>query len=285
MIRFFTFQQFHAKAQVGSTTIRVHNLLKYWPEAGLYKYGEKPDVLILQKVYVGKDYKVPATFPATKILDICDADWLGSSVPIKETLDAMDGVVVPTEPLKEFLTQLTDKPIKVIKDRFDLSEFPPKKIHKGRAKTVVWFGYRHNAESLRLAVQSFERRGLKLRVVADQDPIASRWAAKPDEYARSYKFVKYLTDTAYNEIQKADICVLPVMTRPQDRFKSENKTVIANLLGLPVVTTAEELDKFMDADTRNRHIDTIYDKLKQEYDCRLSVEEYKGLIDEVKTNS
>lgn len=272
---------FHAKAQVGSTKIRVHNLLKYWPEASTYKFGEKPDVLIFQKIYANKDYKVPITFPAIKILDICDPDWLGG-VPIKETLDAMDAVVCPTEPIKEYLSQLTDKPIRVIKDRFDLDEFPAKKIHRGPVKTVVWFGYQHNAVSLKLAVRAFESRGIGLKVVSDHDPFASRWASKPEQYESKYSFVKYTPDTAYREIQQADICVLPKMVRPVDRFKSENKTVIANLLGLPVVTNAGELDALMDSEARNRHIDTMYDKLKQDYDCRLSVKEYKELIDEVK---
>lgn len=275
----FTFEQFHAKSNTGSTKIRVHNLLKHWPEAGLYKFGQNPDVIIFQKVYANKDYKFPITFPGIKILDICDPDWM-DGVPIKETIDAMDAVVVPTEPLAEFLRQLTDKPVRVIKDRFDLSDFPPKKVHKGRAKTVVWFGYSHNAQALKLAVQSFERRGLKLKIVADSDPIASRWAFKPNEYAEKYEFVKF-DENAYKEIQKADICVLPKMNRPQDRFKSENKTVIAQLLGLPVAVDADELDKLMDASSRNLAVNTVYDKLKQDYDCRLSVKEYKELIDEI----
>ena len=81
-VSFFTFEAFHAKSNVGSTKIRVHNLIKYWEEAELYKYGEKPDVMIFQKVYVNKDYKLPVTFPAVKILDICDPDWF-EGVPIR----------------------------------------------------------------------------------------------------------------------------------------------------------------------------------------------------------
>lgn len=281
MIRFFTFEQFHAKTNVGSTKIRVHNLLKNWNEAGLYKYGEKPDVLIFQKVYVNKDYTFPKSYPGIKILDVCDPDWL-DGVPIKETVDAMDAVVVPTEPLAEFIRQMTDKPVRVIKDRFDLNEFPTRKIHRGRAKEVVWFGYKHNSNCLRLAVQSFESRGLKLRVVSDQDPFADKWAKDPKAYSKDYIFKKYRPDMAYKEIQKSDICVLPKMTRPQDRFKSENKTVIAQLLGLPVATTAEELDELVTPESRNSYIDTIYDKLKQDYDVNLSVKQYKELIDEIK---
>lgn len=284
MVRFFTFEAFHAKSNVGSTKIRVHNLIKYWEDAKLYKYGEKPDVLIFQKVYIGKDYKVPATFPAVKILDICDPDWL-EGVPIKETVDAMNAITCPTEPLAEFIRQLTDKPVRVIKDRFDLTEFPSRKIHRGQAKTVVWFGYHHNASALKLAVQSIERRGLRLKVIADQDPFASRWASKPSEFENNYKFVKYRPDTAYLEIQKADVCVLPKMNRPQDKFKSENKTIIAQLLGLPVATTADELDEFMTAEQRNKAVDTVYDTIRKEYDVKLSIKQYKDLIDEIKSNS
>lgn len=280
-IRFLTFEQVHNKRNAGSTKIRVHNLIKNWQEADLYQYGEKPDVLVFQKVYITKDYDFPKTLDSIKILDVCDPDWLEGSM-VKQTVDAMDAVVVPTKPLQEFIQQLTDKPVVVIKDRFDLTEFPQKKIHRGRAKEVVWFGYSHNATCLRLAVQSIERRGLKLKVVAEQDPFADRWARDPDKYHELYSFVKYTHETAYEEIQKADICVLPKENRPQDRFKSENKTVIAKLLGLPVATTAEEIDNLMDA--KNRTInDKDYAKLQNEYDCKLSVKEYKELIDEIKT--
>lgn len=280
VVKAFTMEMFHAKQNVGSTKIRVHNLIKYWPDFSLYRYGDLPDVMIFQKVYVGKDYKFPKTLPCIKILDIADPDWL-EGVPIKETVDAMNAITCPTEPLAEFIRQLTDKPVRVIKDRFDLTEFPSCKIHRGQAKTVVWFGYHHNASALKLAVQSIERRGLKLKVIADQDPFASRWASKPSEFENNYEFVKYRPDTAYLEIQKADVCVLPKMNRPQDRFKSENKTVIAQLLGLPVATTADELDEFMTAEQRNKAVDTVYDIVRKEYDVNKSIKEYKDLIDEI----
>lgn len=282
MVRFLTFEQFHNKKNVGSTKIRVHNLIKNWSDAELYRYGEMADVLIFQKVYAGRDYKFPVTYPGIKILDICDPDWL-EGAPIKETVDAMDAVVCPTEPLAEFIRQITDKPVRVIKDRFDISEFPPKKVHKGDAKTIVWFGYHHNAGALKLAVQSIERRGLNLKIVSNQDPFAWKWASDPEAFQKKYIYVSYKED-AYKEIQKADICVLPVLKRPQDRFKSENKTVIAQLLGLPVVKDADELDSMMEAKARNGHIATIHDKLKQDYDCRLSVKEYKELIEDIRND-
>jgi len=62
-VRYFPFTKFHGKGQTGSTTIRVDNLIKYWKEADIYKYGEKPDVLIWQKVYWLPDWEFQKHYP------------------------------------------------------------------------------------------------------------------------------------------------------------------------------------------------------------------------------
>lgn len=281
MIRFFTFEQFHNRNGVGSTKIRVHSLLKYWKEAELYKYGENPDVIIFQKVYCTFDYKFPANFKGKKILDVCDPDWLDTpDYYIKETIDAMDAVVVPSENLQKLLQSMTKTPVLIIKDRFDLTDFPPPKKHSGDIRTVVWFGYSHNAELLKSAIPAIEKRGLRLIVVSNKDPFPTKWGLNENKYT-FYKWDK----NAYKNIQQADVCVLPQGYRPKDRFKSENKTVIAQLLGLPIASTADELDQLMNAEQRNKAVDTVYDIVRKEYDCQLSVKEYKDLIDEIKSNS
>lgn len=284
--KFFTFAQFHNKRPApGSVKIRVENLLKHWPEASMYQYGDDMDVMIFQKVYVTYDYKFINHLNRIKILDVCDPDWTSSpDIYIKETLDNMDAVVVPTESLQKLLQQMTDKPVRVIKDRFDLSDFPAKKRHTGELKTLTWFGYSHNAELLRHAIPSLEDRGINLVVISNEDPAAYRWANKPEEYSKRYTYIKYDQETAYKNIQIGDAVIFPKGYRPEDKYKSENKTVIAGLCGLPVVQSTEDLDKYQTAKSRTRHIDTIYAKLKQDYDCRLSVKEYKDLIDEIKAN-
>lgn len=281
MIRFFTFENYHGKRDVGSTRLRAHNLIKYWSEAELYKYGEHPDVLIFQKVYVTFDYKFPINYPEIKILDICDADWKDSpDIFVKETLDAMDAVVTPTESLRDYLQQMTDTPCRVIKDRFDISEFPSPKKHTGRAKKAVWFGYSHNVDTLKYAVPSLERLGLDLIIISDHDPMAYKWA-RGSEYEKKYKYIKY-EHPPYKELQKADICILPEGKRPFDYFKSENKTIIAELCGVPVVKDIESLEKMRDGEARQEHIDKVYGNIKEEYNCVKSIEEYKRLIDEIK---
>lgn len=278
-IRFFTMEKYNGKTGVGSTRLRAHNLIKYWDEAELYRFGENPDVMIYQKVYTTFDYKFQQHFKGIQILDICDPDWKDTpDIFIKETMDLMDAVVVPTKALKEYLQQMTDTPVHLIRDRFDLEELPPKKIHTGRAKQVVWFGYAHNTGALKHAVQSIEARGLGLTIVSNEDPTAYRWSNEPKEYEAKYKYVKYIHPEALEEIQKADICVLPINTRPMDKFKSENKTIQAILLGMPVATNAEELDALVEADARNKAIDKVYGKIREQYDCRKSVEEYQNLI-------
>lgn len=251
----------------------------------MYRYGDQADVMIYQKVYTTFDYKFQQHFKGIQILDVCDPDWKDSpDIFIKETLDAMDAVVVPTQTMQEFLEQLTDTPIVIIKDRFDLAEFPAPKVHKGELKTVVWFGYAHNAESLKYALPSIERRDLELLIIANEDPSAYRWANDSRNYDKKYKYVKFNHPDAYKEIQKADVCIMPANVRPLDIFKSENKTVQSWLLGLPVATTADELDTYITAESRNQAVKDVYGKMRAEYDCKNSIRDYKELIKQISEN-
>jgi len=276
MVKFLTFEQFHNKKGIGSTNIRVHQLLKYWPEASIYRYGENADCMIFQKVYCGLDYKFPAHFEGKKILDICDPDWMQGRVFVKETVDAVDAVTCPTEVMQRFIQQMTNKPVVVIKDRFDIELVPEPKPHDKEAKTVVWFGYRHNAELLKPAMHVIDELGLNLIIIADDDPILYQYSTR--DRHDFYEFVKYNEDTFYENMQKADYALLPQGFRPQDVFKSENKTIKAKLAGLPVARTADDMRKFADPKERQLAIDTDYANIKQEYDVRKSVKEMKELI-------
>jgi hypothetical protein len=286
MIRFFTFSQFHNKVPpVGSTHIRAIQLFKYWPEAALYMYGENPEVLIFQKVYMAEDYQFPAHFEGIKILDMCDPDWLDGMSGIKRTIDEMDAVTVSSEGLKTFIEQMTDKPVVHIKDRFDLSPVPKPKRHMEPAKTVVWFGYRHNAETLRYAMPLLHELGLKLVVISDDDPMAWQWIpGEPgDEYRNtSYKYIKYSEKNIYYDLQRADFAILPFGARPIDPFKSNNKTVKAILAGLPVAHDADQVRSFINPGVRRDYMQKHYSQTIEEYDVKKSVEQYKALIAQLK---
>jgi len=277
-VRYLTYSMFHNKDPVvGSTFIRVNQLLKYWPEAELYRYGENPDVLVFQKVYMSNDYKFPAHFENIKILDICDPDWL-EGLDVAETARAMDAITCPTEPLAAFMRQLTDAPVYVIPDRWDIGAMTKPREHHSKAKTVVWFGYSHNADILKPALRTINELGLKLIVIANDDPILHRFDVRPKE--EYYKFVKYSQETIDAELRNADIAVLPGDFRPQGRFKSNNKTTKAILNGLPVAADGEALRALIEPEARQAYMREHYDKIKEEYDVRRSVEQMQEIIAE-----
>lgn len=278
-IRFFTYSMYHNKEPVvGSTYIRVNQLLKYWPEADLYRYGENPDALIFQKVYCSYDYKFPKHFEGIKILDICDPDWL-DGMAVAETARGMDAITVPTEGLAKFMRQLTDAPVYVVPDRWDLETFPSPRKHIGEAKTVVWFGYSHNADTLRPAINTINRLGLNLIVISNDDPLIHRYGER--DYKEYYRFRKFDQSLLHYQLQEADFAILPGDYRPQGRFKSNNKTTRAILCGLPVATNLEEVELYMNANERTKYMDEHYDITKNEYDVRKSVEQMKAIIEEL----
>lgn len=274
-VRYLDFGRYHGKQDVqGSTNIRMKQLESFWDELRPYKYGEKPDVMIFQKVYCTEDYKFPAHLDAIKILDICDPDWLDGTA-IVETCNAMDIVTCPTEALATFLRQFHNN-VHVIPDRFDTSKLPPKKRHDKPAKEVAWFGYAHNAINLKPAMKVLDEYNLKLRLITNEDPYVHQWSDRNrDDY---YTFVRYDEETFYQELRKADFALLPEGFRPQDTFKSNNKTVKAILAGLPVAKTKADVESFLDPTRRRLWLEDRYDLIKTEYDVRESVQQYKDII-------
>lgn len=279
-VRHLNFSMYHNKRPpTGSTYLRMLQLEKYWDNFKQYLYGENPDVLIFQKVYCTADYKFPAQFENISILDICDPDWLNGNA-VKETVDGVDAVTTSTERMAEFMRQLTSKPVVVIPDRFDIDTIPEPKTHTGQAKSAVWFGYHHNADAIRFGINSLAKHGIKLTVISNEDPSAWRWT--DESYKEMYTYKKYKEDTIYEELQKHDFAFLPKNARPEDEFKSNNRTIKAQLAGLPVVFDKETLERFIDGKERQQWVDTNHDIIKSEYDCRLSVKQYKELIEAIK---
>lgn len=274
-VRFFTYSTFHGKQEpTGSDNIRCQQLIKYWDDAELYKYGEFPDVLIFNKVFISQDYKFPLHFENKKILDICDPMWLEGN-NIVETCHAMDAVTVPTEALAEFIRQFHSNVV-VVPDRFDLEPVPAPKSHNSKATRVVWFGYSHNSETLKPAMRVIEELGLHLTIISNEDPL-DRW----HKDRSMYSYTRYDENTIYQELQKADFAILPDGNRPEDVYKSNNKTIKANLAGLPVAKTIEDVHLYMDGDARQEWVDTNYKTIYKEYDVRKSVQEMKDIIDAI----
>lgn len=276
-VRVLPFHKFHGKEQTGSYRLRFGNLMKYWPDLADYKYGEHADVMIYQKVYWLADWRLMEHRAGLQILDISDPDWL-DWMNVKATVDAVHAITCPTETLATFIRQLTDKPIIVIPDRHDISKAPRLKRHTGTAKNLVWFGYSHNSQALNQCMPFLERSNYHLTVISNQDPSRGFLAADPAKIHDKYTFVQYDDAKKFEELARADIFLNPAGTRAVDRFKSNNRTTTAWLAGLPVATTADEIEAFASAESRNKEAKKNYDLARKDYDSKLSVNQYKQLI-------
>lgn len=269
-VGFHTFEQFHGKQDVGSTYLRVHQLVRHWPEASLAEAGRGYDVTIYQKAYW---FQHAELCRGTKLLDLCDPDWLEWGTPLVRTLRECHGCSCATYPIADFIRRLVPPsfPVAVIPDRLDFDDFPSRRIHDGPLREVGWFGYSQNFGMLASAVPALAKRGLSLRVISDR-PFMTNEKAVP------VMNIKWTRKGYQHELLKCDAILNPKSEVGKYRYKSENKTLISWALGLPVIGTLDDLDRFQDPDERRREQDVRLAELREKWDIRQSVPEYQALI-------
>ncbi len=282
-----TFEQFMGKQNIGSTRIRVKWPLEHWPEAEEFVMGRKYETVIYQKAYWLEgmeelDKYVPNQH--IKILDICDADWLHWGYRIKQVIDQCDAVTTSTIAQAEFLVKYTDKPVWCIPDRLAFDKFGDlKKDHagKGQAKTAVWYGYSENFPMLDAAVNALVEVGIKeLIVIANRrSPYVLPAGVQNKLELRN---LPWTADTVNGDILKGDIVINPTSNNGRWKYKSNNKTINAWALGMPVAANKDELLFFMDEAERAIEGNIRYDQMRREYDVKDTVKEYRALIDEIK---
>lgn len=270
-----TFEQYEGRKDIGSSRIRGKWLVNHWPEAELFVQGKKYDVVIYQKAYWVEHAK---TFDGIKILDVCDPDFLHFGYRTMETLQYVDAVTTSTEALATAFRQFTDKPVLCIPDRIDLELFPHKKVHKGKASSAVWFGYSSNFEMITPALLALNRLDLRLIVVADK-PFGAQSQVHVPVDNEKWKDADY-----QQKILFGDIAINPQKKTGKWQFKSNNKTLMAWALGLPVANDDKDLERFMDEGERIKEANLRGEELKQKWDIRLSVADYQGLINQIKAS-
>lgn len=259
---------------VGSSRIRMRWMLPYWEEAEEYVIGKKYDAMIFQKVYWRE---MMQHFEGVKILDLCDPDWLENK-PVFEFVDMVDAVTTSTEALAEYIRKLRPdkKHILCIPDRVYMPEAEPVKTDYGdKLKTLVWFGYAHNAHYLYSTFDEIIARGLEL-VCVSEAPIDP-----PMMYRNKLKLtnVPYNYAALYKEMIKYDAILLPdPVGDERAKYKSNNKTLQAWSVGMPVVKVPEDLDKFQTAEQRETEGKTRRKEIEEKWDVRYSVQNYKDLI-------
>lgn len=275
-IGLYLYADVHGKPDTASSRIRGEWLIKYWPEAEKWHFGKQYDVCIYQKVYEVNHAK---TFKGIKILDICDPDWNQIKEPFVEMIELCDAVTVPTEMLKRSIEQWITKPVVVIPDRHDLEYFKEKKIHRGQAKEVCWFGYSHNSSPLKAVRKYLMQYDLAISIISDSPVILSEQEAGINIHER---FTKWKLETVNSEIIKSDFVVMPGSRDPNHRFKSNNKTIHAMLLGMPVATSVEEFERYLDPKNRQEDADKNYKMATELYDVKISIKEMQNLIEKLR---
>lgn len=219
----FTFESYHGKHDIGSSRIRGEWVAKYWQDAELFRYAQPYETVIYQKVYALEHAKA---YKGIKILDLCDPDWLGHQ-PVVEMARECNAITTSTQALAEFIRMYVDIPVVFIPDCIDFDENNQRKTeHAEHLTKAVWFGYAHNGKMLTSVHASCRQRGIHLTAISD------RMVKDCDEW------VKYDRETINDEIVKHDIAILPPAGGEVGRFKSDNKTINAWSLGMPVVCFA-----------------------------------------------
>lgn len=253
---------------VGSSRIRGRWVRKYCPEIEEFEDGRHYDAVIYQKAYYTSHMK---QFKGIKIFDICDPDWMNGQ-RITEVIEMVDALTVPTQELHDFLVQLTDKPIVIIPDRIDPEEHTPvKEEHYGKARSCVWFGYSSNQVVLNQPVGYLKDKLLSLAVISEKG------------YSEADINIVYKYETINEEIIKHDFVLMPDFKKDlRHRFKSNNKTLTAWALKMPVATTPAEIDRFMDPLERQKEADLRYQEVITKYHVRESGRQYLDLIDRLK---
>lgn len=272
-------------SESGSTRIRAKNVIKYGKNHHLFQVGTRYDAVVFQKYY-WHDYA--RIFDGIKVFDICDPDWLSGSptIDLVRLLEDMDGVTANTPEMASWMAKATDKPIRVVPDRHDLEYMKQRKTHTGRAESVVWFGYSHNAHVLKPYVPKLMELGLRLTIISEKFVTV---AGNNAEFKDMETFVKYPSDgrggtdvlRMNDELIRHDIALLPSSRKIQDKYKSNNKPTHAWMVGLPVAFWGDDLDTFLEAEARQKDQAEHCDSVREEYDCRKSVQQYDDFIAEL----
>lgn len=275
-----TFEDFQSRTNIGSTRIRARWLLNYWPEAEFFTTGREYRAVIFQKAYWVHYAEI---FQGVKIIDVCDPDFLNWRRELRRMIDCCDAVTASTEALASVLRAYTSRPVYCIPDRLDPLAFGGmRKEHAGRsrAKSVVWFGYSHNFAALDSIVDALPEHGIEeLLVVADEK---KPYQLPPRLRGRlSLRNYAWGPDTVGGDLLKADIVINPRIERGRWKYKSNNKTLAAWAIGLPVAHTRAELAALIPEEARVREAELQYGRVFDEYHVRASVDEYRRLIEEL----
>lgn len=263
---------------------------KYWDEADAYDGRQRLldyDIFIFQKFYLVDQARVWARSLRAQgkmlVFDLCDPDFLEGEHRRRmlEILPLFDFAVATTEPIRGWLTHWL--PAYVIPDRIDLEAHPEKKRwdREPERASLVWYGFAHNAISIKSLWLMIRDLGLPLTVISDE-PVLGTWLHELLGQHDKFSWRRWGPDTVHRQIVEHDIALNPQPAEVDERFryKSHNKDLTAWALAMPVAKTPEDLERLLDFGERKAEAERRLVEVRERWDVHLSVEEWKGLLDE-----
>lgn len=280
-IGFNTFEQFHGRKNIGGSRLRVHWPIERWKDAGpdigdaeLFRFGQQYDVMVYQKVY---NFAHAENFNGIKILDLCDPDWLEPAYPIKRMIEACDAITCSSEKLAAAVAEFAgNKPVWFIPDCVLDPEKGPMKKHEGELKTVAWYGYAENFPALNTALTAIVKRGLKLIVVA-----TSPFTPPPSIKGLEFENYPWGPDTWVEDFMRADVVINPKLSTGRFAYKSDNKTIQAWAVGMPVAEFDKDFERLADPEVRNKEGEEKRKWVIENRDVRVQVKMLKEVILEI----
>ncbi len=94
--------------------------------------------------------------------------------------------------------------------------------------------------------------------------------------------LKWQENTINKDILKGDVVLNLFSTKGRWKYKSNNKSLTAKALGMPVATNPDDLKKYMNEKERKKAAMEGIEEVKKFYDVRISVKEYQDLISKLK---
>ena len=272
-----SFEQMLSRYDIGSSRIRAHWLIKCWPDAELFRMGNYYSTIIFQKAY-WLEYAMK--YSGIKILDICDPDFLNWNSRCITMANHCDAVTTSTDALAQLISRYTSTPTICIPDRIDLEDFSRfRKDHRGNgpARTIAWFGYSTNYQAIDSAIPDMLRLGIRnLIVISDQLqqyklPAVACSSISLSTHVWNYNYI-------HNQLLKADILINYQFDYGRWKYKSNNKSLFAWAIGIPVAHSSIELEAWMIEEARIIESKARLLEVYAEYDIKRSVEDYKALI-------
>ena len=261
------------------------------------------DLVVFQKCYSEKfqclaDYLKKKNPKIKLVFDLCDAEWLTREEELKAMIKRMDFVIASTNQIKKWVqrncpgTKCYKIPdghdldyysqVDYFKDGNEIKVLP---IQINEPMKYIWYGNSGTIKSLKAILPVLERitgKGDTLTIIADERSLGQVKSRKIE-----IKFVPWTLETVNNEVRKGNLVLNPRLDTPGYAVKSNNKTVMAYILGLPcidrVVSEDQEwladLIKFRNPEYRKEDVDKKRPELLAKYSMQAIAELWKKTLD------